>query len=270
MFTSCCPAWVKYCENCDPELLDHISTCKSPMQMFSPVIKALYAEKEADDPRETVVVAIMPCTAKKMEAARDEFKTNGVPDTNYVLTTTELIQMITETGIDFDTLEDFAPCMPLGLGSGAGVIFGTTGGVAEAVIRFATDEKKYETLGKIEMSGVRGFDDVKEATIMVGETEIKIAVVHGLKDAQRLIKKIRSGECFYHLIEVMSCKGGCVGGAGQPIATTAQKKVRAKGLYTADNLTGIKRSEENPMIDYLYDNLVKDKAHEWFHVHYKH
>ncbi len=270
MFTSCCPAWVKYCENCDPELLDHISTCKSPMQMFSPLIKAYYSERTPNGPRETVVVAIMPCTAKKIEAARDEFKTNGIPDTNYVLTTTELIQMIVEAGIDFDTLEDFAPGMPLGLGSGAGVIFGTTGGVAEAVIRFCMDEKRYSTLDKIEMCGVRGFEDIKEATVQLGDQEIKIAVVHGLKDAKKLIKQIRAGERFYHLIEVMSCKGGCVGGAGQPNATTAQKKVRAAGLYNADNMTGIKRSEENPVVDYLYSNLVKDRAHEWFHVHYKH
>ena len=268
MFTSCCPAWVKYCENCDPELLDHISTCKSPMQMFSPLIKEYYAQK--DPSKETVVVAIMPCTAKKMEAGREEFMTDGVPDTNYVLTTTELIQMIIEMGLDFNSLEDFAPGMPLGLGSGAGVIFGATGGVAESVIRFCMKEKNYEALEKIELCGVRGFEDIKEATLTLDGQEIKIAVVHGLKDAKKLIKQIRSGERFYQLIEVMSCKGGCVGGAGQPAGTTARKKVRAAGLYNADNMTGIKRSEENPMVDYLYKNLVKDHAHEWFHVHYKH
>lgn len=268
MFTSCCPAWVKYVENSRPDLLDNISSCKSPMQMFSKVIKKYYAEAEPDG-RETVCVAIMPCTAKKAEAARDEFKTNGVPDTDYVLTTQEIAQMIKEAGINFESEEDFAPCMPLGLGSGAGVIFGTTGGVAEAVIRYCCDDKKYETLNEIEMCGVRGFENVKEATVHVGDTDVKIAVVHGLKDAQRLIEKMDRGELFYHLVEVMSCKGGCVGGAGQPVANSEVKRIRSQGLYNADNMTGIKRSEENPMIDYLYKTVVKDQAHEMFHVSYK-
>ncbi len=268
MFTSCCPAWVKYVENTEPDLLENISSCKSPMQMFSPVIKEHYAQTEPDG-RETVVVAIMPCTAKKAEAARDEFKTDGVPDTDYVLTTVELVQMIQEAGIDFTQMEDFAPCMPLGLGSGAGVIFGTTGGVAEAVIRYCMNEKKYETLNEIELCGVRGFEAVKEATIDYEGNEIKIAVVHGLKNAQKLIKQMKNGERFYHLVEVMTCPGGCVGGAGQPVGQTKQKKIRAKGLYQADNMTGIKRSEENPMLAYLYQSIIKDKAHEMLHVHYK-
>ena len=207
MFTSCCPAWVKYCENCAPDLLKHLSTCRSPMQMFSPVIKAYYAQAEADG-RETCSVAIMPCAAKKMEAAREEFRTNGVPDTDYVLTTQELIEMIEEAGIDFDALVDLAPDMPLGLGSGAGVIFGTSGGVAEAVVRRCLNSnKQYLSSEKIEMTSIRGFDNVKEATLTLAGQEIRIAVVHGMKDAQQLIAEIFDGSRSYHLVEVMSCKG---------------------------------------------------------------
>ncbi|MGN0558293.1 MAG: [FeFe] hydrogenase, group A [Acutalibacteraceae bacterium] len=270
MFTSCCPAWVKYVCNSKPELLDNISSCKSPMQMFSPLIKRYYAEQDAASgiEKETVVVAIMPCTAKKGEAAREEFINNGVRDTDFVLTTQEIADMIRESGIVFDELESVAPGMPLGLGSGAGVIFGTTGGVAEAVVRYCVDDKHSSVLDEIEMCGVRGLDDVKEATLELDGQEVKIAVVHGLKSAQELIKKIENGELFYHLIEVMACKTGCVGGAGQPIGSFGKKKTRADGLYNADRMSQIKRSEENPMLVWLYNTLVRDDAHKLFHVHY--
>ena len=269
MFTSCCPAWVKYCENCAPDLLKHLSTCRSPMQMFSPVIKAYYAQAEADG-RETCSVAIMPCAAKKMEAAREEFRTNGVPDTDYVLTTQELIEMIEEAGIDFDALVDLAPDMPLGLGSGAGVIFGTSGGVAEAVVRRCLNSnKQYLSSEKIEMTSIRGFDNVKEATLTLAGQEIRIAVVHGMKDAQQLIAEIFDGSRSYHLVEVMSCKGGCVGGAGQPYGLTPVKRERASGLYSADKMSGIRSSDENPIITYLYENVVKGRSHEMLHVHHK-
>ncbi|MBR2528670.1 MAG: [Blautia sp.] len=268
MYTSCCPAWVKYCENSDPELLEHLSTCRSPMSMFSPVIKKYYEQME-NDGRETINVAIMPCTAKKMEAARKEFTRDGVPETNYVLTTQELVEMINESGLSFDSLEDYAPDMPLGLGSGAGVIFGATGGVAEAVVRrCVNDNKQYLSSQKIELTAVRGFDSVKEAALTIDGTEIKLAVVHGLRNAQKLIASVRAGECFYHLIEVMACPGGCVGGAGQPYGLTGVKKERAQGLYTADKMSGIRSSDENPIITYLYDQVVKDQAHEMLHVHY--
>ncbi|MBQ1312683.1 MAG: (2Fe-2S)-binding protein [Blautia sp.] len=269
MFTSCCPAWVKYCEKSDPDLLQNISTCKSPMGMFSPVLKRYYDEKVPSKKR-TVVVAIMPCTAKKMEAARDEFKTDGIPDTDVVLTTQELIAMINEAGVNFDKLVDYAPDMPMGLGSGAGVIFGTTGGVAEAVVRRCmNDHKRYLSSEKVELMAVRGFEDVKEATVEVEGQEIRIAVVHGMREAQKLIASVRAGERSYHLIEVMACKGGCVGGAGQPYGLTAVKKERAKGLYKADHISGIRSSDENPIIGYLYDEVVKDHRHEMLHVHYK-
>lgn len=269
MFTSCCPAWVKYVENSNPKYLPNISTCKSPMQMFASIIKEYYKKKIPNDDKENIVVSIMPCTAKKMETARDEFIHNGKRDNDYVLTTHELANMIRESGIIFSELETESTGMPLGLGSGAGVIFGTTGGVAEAVIRYCIPDKHTCVLKDIELCGVRGFENVKEASIEVDDRTIKIAVVHGLKDAQKLLKMIENGDVFYHLIEVMSCKGGCVGGAGQPMATSAQKKARAKGLYNTDRISQIKRSEENPMVKDIYDEVIENNAHELLHVNYE-
>ena len=270
MFTSCCPAWVKYVENCDPEMMPNVSTCKSPMSMFSPVIKKYYSLME-DDGRAIVNVAIMPCTAKKMEAGRDEFKTEGIPDTDYVLTSQELIEMIDESGIDFNELEGVSPDMPLGLGSGAGVIFGATGGVAEAVVRKCLNkDKQYLSSEKIELKPIRGFEAVKEATVNVDGIDVKVAVVHGMADARKLIAQVKAGEKFFHIIEVMCCKGGCVGGAGQPKGMKLDKLRRAAGLYKADMMSGIRSSDENPIIPYLYENVIKDQAHEMLHVHYKH
>lgn len=269
MFTSCCPAWVKYLENCNPKYLTNISSCKSPMQMFATIIKEYYKKKFPDDKKENVVVSVMPCTAKKMETARDEFVHNGKRDNDFVLTTQELARMIRESGIIFDELETESTGMPLGLGSGAGVIFGTTGGVAEAVVRYCIPDKHTSVLKDIELCGVRGFENVKEASIEVGDRTIKIAVVHGLKEAQKLLKLIENGDVFYHLVEVMSCKGGCVGGAGQPVASSNQKRIRAKGLYAADRMSQIKRSEENPMVKDIYDEIIGDRAHELLHVSYK-
>ncbi len=268
MFTSCCPAWIKYAENCDPELLPNISSCKSPMSMFSPVIKKYYDSME-NDGRTTVNVAIMPCTAKKMEAAREEFVTDGIPDTDYVLTTQELIQMINESGVNFNDIPRYAPDMPLGLGSGAGVIFGTTGGVAEAVVRRCMNvNKQYFTSEKIDMTELRGFDSVKEATVNIDGMDVKLAVVHGLANAQRLIEEVKKGNKFYHIIEVMSCSGGCIGGAGQPHGLEKEKKMRSKGLYNADKMSGIRSSDENPIITQLYNDVIKDQAHEMLHVNY--
>ncbi|MGI6074967.1 MAG: [FeFe] hydrogenase, group A [Pyramidobacter sp.] len=269
MFTSCCPAWVKYCENCAPHLLKHLSTCRSPMQMLAPVIKTYYGQMEPDE-RETCSVAIMPCTAKKMEAARSEFCTDGVPETDFVLTTQELIEMIDEVGIKFNDLVDLAPDMPLGLGSGAGVIFGASGGVAEAVVRRCLNsDRQYLSSEKVELTQIRGFENVKEASVMLDGTEVRIAVVHGLKDAQRLLAEIHAGKRHYHLVEVMSCKGGCVGGAGQPYSLTSVKRERAAGLYVADKMSGIRSSDENPIINYLYDSVVRGQAHKMLHVNYQ-
>ena len=270
MFTSCCPAWVSYVENANAKYIPHLSSCKSPQQMFGSVIKA-QARLNDEDPRDTVVISVMPCAAKKAEAAREEFYVNGIPDVDYVITTRGISTMIKEVGIRFDEIDDEATDMPFGMGSGAGVIFGTTGGVTEAVIRRVSGKKSVNTLREIKYSGVRGMDEmVKEATVKVGDTELKIAVAHGLKNAQLLLEKIEAGEAFYHFVEVMACRGGCIGGAGQPFGRDRTKRTRADGLYTADKLAQIKSSEENPMIATLYDGLLSDHhhTHQLLHTRY--
>jgi len=269
MYTSCCPAWIRYCETSAPHLLNHVSTCKSPMEMFGVLAKEYYKNLKPNDTKETVVVAIMPCTAKKTEAAREEFKTDGIPDVNYVLTTQEIISMIKTTGIQFDELEAEAPGMPLGMGSGAGMIFGATGGVAEAVIRRCIEDKSTHAFDQLEFLGARGSESIKECTLPFGDRDLKIAIVHGLNNARELIARVEAGKVYYDLIEVMSCQGGCVGGAGQPFGRTGRKKKRAAGLYKSDRLTKIKRSEQNPVIDSLYNGILKGREHELLHVEYK-
>lgn len=269
LFTSCCPAWVKYVENRFPEMMPNVSTAKSPMGMFSSLVKE-YMEKyrAEDDKREIVSIAIMPCTAKKYEAARPEFVTNGKADTNMVLTTQELATMIKEAGIDFANLEPEAHDMPFGMYSGAGVIFGVTGGVTEAVIRNVAATKDNATLNNIKFIGVRGLEGVKEFDLPYGDMVLKIAVVNGLKNADTLVKKIKSGEAFYHFVEVMACPTGCIGGAGQPQSSTATKAERAQGMYATDKMTKIRTSDRNPALAPIYKELIKDQAHELLHVHY--
>lgn len=264
LFTSCCPAWVKYAEINYPELMDNISTCRSPMQMFASVLKEHYRHSN----RRLVTVAIMPCTAKKQEAAREEFMEAGVPNVDYVITTQELIQMIREAGIVFSEIEPEAVDMPFGATSGAGVIFGVTGGVTEAVIRRISDDKSVPALRAIAFTGVRGLQGVKEASLPYGDREVRIAVVSGLKNADNLIRQIRSGEKQFDFIEVMACPGGCICGAGQPVTDRDGKKLRSSGLYQADQMSNIKRSEENPVIMALYGGLLKGKVHKLLHVHY--
>lgn len=265
LFTSCCPAWINYVQNKYPDLLDNVSTCRSPMQMFSGIIKEYYKHSK----RRIVSVAIMPCTAKKFEAQRDEFKVNGVPNVDYVITTQELIQMIKESGIVFSEIEPESVDMPFGVNSGAGVIFGVTGGVTEAVIRRVVDDKSPTTLRSIAFTGVRGMEGVKELTVNALGRDIKIAVVSGLRNADNLIKKMKAGEAHYDFIEVMACPGGCVCGAGQPFAKAEGKAKRGAGLYEADRMSSIKRSEENPLMISLYSGLLKGKVHELLHVKYK-
>jgi NADH-quinone oxidoreductase subunit G len=264
LFTSCCPAWIRFCEKKYPELFENISTCRSPMQMFASVIKAHYTTSS----RKHVHVAVMPCTAKKFEAVRDEFKTDGIPNVDYVITTQELIRMIKESGIVFSELEPEAIDMPFGTLSGAGVIFGVTGGVTEAVLRRIVSEKSAASLKAIEYTGVRGFEGIKETSVIYGGREIKIAVVSGLSNASLLIEKIKSGEAHYNFVEVMACPGGCVCGAGQPFADLEEKEKRGQGLYAADKMTSIKRSEEIPIIMSLYNGLLKGRVHELLHVEY--
>ena len=266
MFTSCCPAWVKYVEYQRPELLRHISSCKSPMEMFAAVLRDHY-EKNSDG-REVYHVAVMPCTAKKGEAKREEFTHNGKPDVDAVLTTIELINMIKESGIDFANLEDEAVDMPFGITTGSGVIFGATGGVAEAVARCCCPDKTKNAAMAIEYSGLRGVDGVRVASMLVGERTIRIAVCNGLLNAQKLIDEIETGREYFDLIEVMTCRAGCVGGAGQPHGLTKDKYDRAAGLYNADKTALIKRSEQNPVIETLLRD-IGEREHELLHVHYK-
>jgi NADH-quinone oxidoreductase subunit G len=269
MFTSCCPAWVKYLENEDPKFLRNISTCKSPQQMFGALLKDKYRKKDAEDGRTTFHISIMPCTAKKMEAARPEFEHDGVREVDLVLTTQEIIDMIKEAGVQLRKMEYDAPDMPLGLGSGAGVIFGATGGVAEAVARYVLPDKSQNTLRKLKFSPLRDDESIREVTLNVDQQEIRIAIVHGLVNAKRLLKKIEDGEVSYHLVEVMTCPGGCVGGAGQPHGLKPTKEARREGLYRTDRFAPIKRAEYNPVVKSAIQDYTHEQLHDLLHVEYK-
>lgn len=269
LFTSCCPAWVKYVENKHPELMPQVSTCKSPQQMFGSVIKEYEKTRDDADNRETVVVSIMPCTAKKAEAGREEFKTDGTSDVDYVISTEGLIDMIYESGIVFQDLEPEALDMPFGMFTGAGLIFGVTGGVTEAVIRKVVKDKSHIGINNLKCCGARGLDGIKEFVLPLDDDQtLKVAVVSGLGNAEKLIQKIESGEAFYHFVEVMACPTGCVGGAGQPYGLKDKKKLRADTLYAADKQTQLRHADENPVIQTLYEGFLKGKSHELLHVHY--
>jgi NADH-quinone oxidoreductase subunit G len=269
LFTSCCPAWIKYVENKRPEMMPHVSSCKSPQQMFGSVYKE-YARKNATDDKETVVVSIMPCTAKKGEAIRDEFVKDEIAEVDYVLTTQELSNMIYEAGIEFKNLEPEANDMPFGLYSGAGVLFGVTGGVTEAVIRKVVEDKSHQSFENIKFIGARGLEGVKEFELPLSEEKsLKIAVVSGLKNADDLIQKMQDGVAQYDFVEVMACPNGCVNGGGQPYSKVFNKEKRAQGLYSADKLSRIKYADANPVIDVVYRDVIKDKAHDLLHVDYK-
>jgi NADH-quinone oxidoreductase subunit G len=265
LFTSCCPAWVQFCEKTHPELLPHISSCRSPMQMFASVINE---ESGRVSSRPHVHVAVMPCTAKKFEAAREEFRIKGKPAVDYVITTQELIRMIKESGIVFSELAPESVDMPLGTITGAGVIFGVTGGVTEAVLRRVSPDKSAAGLMAITWQGVRGMEGMKKTRILAGDREVKIGIVSGLRNAANLIRKIKEGEESFDFVEVMACPGGCVSGAGQPAAGMAEKAERGAGLYSADRLCGTKRSEENPLMMNLYGGLLKGRVRELLHVNY--
>lgn len=267
LFTSCCPAWVRYAETAHPELVPHLSTCKSPMEMFGAVLREHYRLEDERDGKKTVSVAIMPCTAKKAEAAREEYIRDGRPDVDYVLTTTELVQMIEEAGIEFDELDIEAPDMPFFLSSGAGVIFGATGGVTEAALRRLSEDKSPRALREFEYAGVRGMQGVKTCEVPYGERTLRIAVVGGLGNADQLIERIEAGEEHFDFVEVMACPGGCVAGAGQPFGHRGQVDLRSQGLYKADKASVMKRSEENPLIRSLYDDILKNRVHQMLHVH---
>ncbi len=267
LLTSCCPAWVKFVENQFPEFKPNISTCRSPQQMFSAILKDYYRDMFHGKGKKTFVVSIMPCTAKKMEAERPDSYTYGQKDTDAVITTTELIRMIKYYGLDFARLENEACDMPFGLGSGGGVIFGATGGVTEAVLRRLVESHEPATLNAIAECGIRGTAGIKEATIPYKGMDVKICVASGLANARKVLESVKSGEKQYHLIEVMACPGGCVMGGGQPTHLDHHIPVeRSKGLYDADKSMVLKCSNENPLMDVFYNGYFKGKAHELCHV----
>lgn len=266
LFTSCCPAWVKYCENKYPEFVPNLSTCRSPQQMFGAVVREYYKDPEKNEGKKIVSVSIMPCTAKKEEILRPESYTNGKQDVDYVLTTTEIVRMIRKSGIVFDKVELEAADVPFGIGSGSGVIFGVTGGVTEAVLRRLQQGHNRVDMESIKKSGVRGDDGIKVLTYNYNGREIKAAVVNGLANADKVLRQIKNHEAEYDFVEVMACRRGCIMGGGQPVnAGPRTRKARMKGLYDTDVNTQIKKSNENPMILSLYDTLLKGKEHELLH-----
>lgn len=278
MMTSCSPGWVKYCEHYFPDLLDHLSSCKSPQQMFGAVTKTYYAEKMGLDPKDIVCVSVMPCTAKKFEVGRDDQNAAGVPDVDISITTRELARLIRRVGIDFRSLPEEGFDDPLGESTGAGVIFGATGGVMEAALRTAVETLTGETLADVEFKEVRGTDGIKEATYHVADMDVKVAVASGLSNAKQILEKIRAGEADYHFIEIMCCPGGCVNGGGQPQVHAEVRNfedvraIRAKVLYENDAAKPLRKSHDNPSIKKLYAEYLgepgSEKAHHVLHTSY--
>lgn len=263
LITSCCPGWIQYAENTHPELMENISSCKSPMQMFSAIIK-----DQARQKKENIFhVAIMPCSAKKFEAQREEFKHDDIPDVDLVITTKELIKMIRKSGIIFDELEPEAIDMPFGTISGAGVIFGVTGGVTEAVLRRVADTNSRADYFAIEKMGQRGMVGIKEFDLPYGDSSLHIGVVSGLKNAETIIQRVKNGEKF-DFIEVMACPNGCINGGGQPRSHRPQREARTAGIYKSDKLLSIRRAQANPIVDKVYKEIIQDRNHELLHVHY--
>ena len=262
LITSCCPGWIQFAEKKHPDFLENISTCRSPMQMMGSLIK----DQNKGAEKKMFHVAVMPCTAKKFEADRPEFKKGGERDVDAVITTQELILMIKEAGLSFDELEPEAVDMPFGAVSGAGVIFGVTGGVTEAVLRRVSENKSRAALLEVANAGQRGLEGVKELYLNYGERKLHIAVVSGLGNAESVLERVRGGEHF-DFIEIMACPGGCINGGGQPYAGDS-KGARSKGLYDSDRMLSIRRAEENPVVNSVYKKIIKDRAHELLHVHY--
>lgn len=278
MITSCSPGWIKYCEHYYPDMLDHLSTCKSPQQMSGAIIKTWYAEKMGIDPKDIVVVGIMPCTAKKFETKRDDQAASGYPDVDYSLTTRELGRMIESAGIYFKHLPDEEFDNPLGDSTGAAVIFGATGGVMEAALRTAVEKLSGEELKSLDFTEVRGTDGIKEASYTVNGMEVKVCVVSGLANANTIMEKVKNGTADYHFIEIMGCPGGCVNGGGQPIQHAVVRNFvdlkarRAAALYEADKDMPLRKSHESEAVKRLYDEFLGEpgshKAHEVLHTSY--
>ncbi len=278
MITSCSPGWVRFAEKNFPENLDHLSSCKSPHQMFGAIIKSYFADKYNIDREKICVVSVMPCIAKKYECSRDEMEVDGVRDVDYVITTRELARMIKQANIDFCELEDGKFDEPMGEASGAGAIFGTTGGVMEAAIRTAVDTLEGKSMDKLEYTQVRGEKGIKEATLKIAGKDIKVAVASGLANARKIMEQIKDGKCDYHFVEIMACPGGCIMGGGQPIksskirSTVDVAKLRRDALYSIDEKSVVRKSHENPFMIKLYKEFLEKpgshKAHKYLHTTY--
>ena len=278
LITSCSPGWIKFCEHNFPNMLENLSSCKSPHQMFGAVMKSYYAEKEGIDPDKIFVVSVMPCTAKKFEASRPEMQVDGRPDVDVVLTTRELGKMIYDVGIDFPDLGDSDFDRPFGHASGAGVIFGTTGGVMEAALRTVADLLNDSSADNFEYEEVRGLEGIKVATFEIADLKVRTAVAHGLGNARKLMEAIEAGEQF-HFVEIMACPGGCINGGGQPLQLSDVRnwvdirEERAKGLYKENRSTYIRKSHNNPAVKKLYKEYLGMaggiKSHQLLHTHYK-
>ncbi|MCI8383298.1 MAG: 4Fe-4S binding protein [Clostridia bacterium] len=263
MITSCSPGWVKYIEMNEPELLPHLSTCKSPHQMFGALLKTYYAKKEGIDPNKIYVVSVMPCIAKKFERQREEMKNDELCDVDNVITTRELSRMIKQANIEFTKLEDSEFDQPMGEATGAGAIFGTTGGVMEAALRTAQDTLTGEDLEKINFEEVRGGEAIKKATVKIAGKEIKVVATSGLANAKQILEEIKTGKADYQFVEIMACPGGCVMGGGQPIKSAKirsevdVRKLRADGLYSIDEKSHIRKSHQNPVVKKIYDEFLE-------------
>ncbi len=286
MLTSCSPGWVKFMEQVSPDLLDHVSTCKSPQQMFGALIKTYYAQNVNIDPKDIVSVSLMPCSAKKFEAARPEMNASGHRDVDYVVTSRELARMVHEAGLDLHNLGDSEFDNPIGLGSGAGVIFGATGGVMEAAIRTAYElvTGRPVPFDNLDITPIRGMDGVRTAELKIEGTvpawsflegaTLKVMVCHGLSNARWMLEKLAAGELAdYHFIELMACPGGCLGGGGQPIPTNPEiRALRAKSIYDEDHRMEYRKSHDNPVIKKIYEEFLHEpnghKSHVLLHTHY--
>ncbi len=274
ILTSCCPAWVNFFEHYFPDMLNIPSTARSPQQMFGSIAKSYWAEKMGIPREKLVVVSIMPCLAKKYECDREEFKVDGNPDVDYSISTRELATLIKRANIDFEGLPDSEFDMPLGASTGAGVIFGASGGVMEAALRSVYEIYTGKTLEKVDLETVRGMDGFRKATVDLNGFELKVGIAHGLGNARKLLEEIRRHECEYHVIEIMACPGGCIGGGGQPLhhGRAEVLKARAEAIYREDEGKPIRKSHENPYIQQLYEECLgkplSERAHHLLHTHY--
>jgi NADH-quinone oxidoreductase subunit G/NADP-reducing hydrogenase subunit HndD len=274
MMTSCCPGWINFAEQHYPEILPHLSTCKSPQQMFGALAKTYYAQQLGIDPSALAVVSIMPCTSKKYEAARSEMRADGVhPDVDVVLTTRELSKMIDQMGIDFAKLEEQPFDSPFGITTGAAAIFGATGGVMEAALRTVYEIVEKKPLERLDFIDVRGMQGIKETEVVLGGQTLRFAVAHGLSQAKILADQVKEGTSKYQFIEIMCCPGGCIGGGGQPYGTIRKtREERIDATYRVDQAMPLRKSHESPAVQELYKQFLKhplgELSHKLLHTHY--